>query len=165
MTRIAAGLRLVSNHRRVELVLAATSERPARQVNIVAKQRPFSWWVRAVLLLDQIDKILGRRTSQPPGNRVGRAAVLRCSRPRLVAIPFYHAGTDSGCKLILPGLLRRPTALAKSQIKRRRAANCSSDSARDGDRTKVSARREDRRALLPVRGLKCGQSPTGTSEL
>ena len=32
-------------------------------------------------------------------------------------------------------------------------------------RTKVSARREDRRALLPVSGLKCGQSPTGTSEL
>jgi hypothetical protein len=52
------GLRLVSDHRRAELVLAATSERPARQVDIVAKQRPFSWWVLAVLLLDQIAAIL-----------------------------------------------------------------------------------------------------------
>ena len=52
------GLRLVSAHRRAELALAATSERPARQVEILAKQRPFSWWVLAVLLLDQIAAIL-----------------------------------------------------------------------------------------------------------
>jgi hypothetical protein len=52
------GLRLVSDHRRAELVLAATSERPARQVDIVAKQRPFSWSVLAVLLLDQIAAVL-----------------------------------------------------------------------------------------------------------
>src|SRR3984893_17413834 len=52
------GLRLVSDHRRAELVLAATSERPARQVDIVDKERPFSWWALAVLLLDQIAAIL-----------------------------------------------------------------------------------------------------------
>jgi hypothetical protein len=41
------GLRLVSDDQRAELVLTATSERPARQVDVVAKQRPFSggfWW-------------------------------------------------------------------------------------------------------------------------
>jgi hypothetical protein len=50
--------RLVSDHRDAKLVLAATSERPARQLDIVAKQRPFSRWVLAVLLLDQIAAIL-----------------------------------------------------------------------------------------------------------
>jgi hypothetical protein len=52
------GLRLVSAQRRAEFVLAATPERPARQVEIIAKQRPVSWWVLAVLLLDQIAAIL-----------------------------------------------------------------------------------------------------------
>lgn len=52
------GMRLVSVGRDAELVLAATSERPARQVDIVAKQRPLSWLVLAVLLLDQIAAIL-----------------------------------------------------------------------------------------------------------
>ena len=52
------GFRLVSNQRRAELVLAATSDRPARKVEIVARQRPSSGWVRAVLLLDQLAAML-----------------------------------------------------------------------------------------------------------
>ena len=52
------GMRLVSNYQRAELALVATSERPARQVEIVAKQRPYNWWVLAVLLLDQLAAIL-----------------------------------------------------------------------------------------------------------
>src|SRR5215470_2861739 len=52
------GFRLVSDQRRAELVLAATSDRPAREVEIVARQRPSSGWVRAVLLLDQLAAML-----------------------------------------------------------------------------------------------------------
>jgi hypothetical protein len=52
------GMRLVSDHQRAELALAAISERPARQADIVAKQRPVSWWVLGVLLLDQFAAIL-----------------------------------------------------------------------------------------------------------
>jgi len=48
------GFRLVTNQRRAELALAATPDRPAREVDIIAKQRPSSGWVRAVLFLDQI---------------------------------------------------------------------------------------------------------------
>jgi hypothetical protein len=35
------GFRLVTNQRRAELVMAATPDRSARQVDIVAKQRPY----------------------------------------------------------------------------------------------------------------------------
>jgi hypothetical protein len=52
------GFRLVSNQCRAELVLAATSGRPAREVDIVAQQRPSSGWVSAVLLLDQLAAML-----------------------------------------------------------------------------------------------------------
>jgi hypothetical protein len=52
------GLRLVSNDRRAELALAATANKPARLIDIVAKTRPFSLWVSAVLPLDQIAAIL-----------------------------------------------------------------------------------------------------------
>ena len=48
------GMRLVSNGRRAELALAASSERPAREVSIVAKTRPYTWWVSLVLMLDQL---------------------------------------------------------------------------------------------------------------
>jgi len=48
------GFRLVTNQRRAELVTAATTDRPARVVDIIAKQRPYSGWVLAVLLLDQV---------------------------------------------------------------------------------------------------------------
>jgi hypothetical protein len=52
------GFRLVTNQRRAELVLAATPDRPAREVDIIAKQRPSSGWVRTVLFLDQIAAVL-----------------------------------------------------------------------------------------------------------
>ena len=48
------GFRLVTNQRRAELVTAATPDRPAREVDIIAKQRPYDAWVRGVLLLDQL---------------------------------------------------------------------------------------------------------------
>jgi hypothetical protein len=52
------GMRLVSDRQRAELVLTATPERPARQVDIVAKPRPYNWWTVAVLALDQVAGIL-----------------------------------------------------------------------------------------------------------
>ena len=52
------GFRLVTNQRRAELVMAATLDRPAREVDIVAKQRPYNGWVLAVLLLDQLAAML-----------------------------------------------------------------------------------------------------------
>ena len=52
------GFRLVTNQRRAELVMAATPDRPAREVDIIAKQRPYNGWVRAVLLLDQLAAML-----------------------------------------------------------------------------------------------------------
>ena len=51
------GFRLVTNQRRAELVTAATPDRPAREVDIIAKQRPYDVWVRGVLLLDQLAAI------------------------------------------------------------------------------------------------------------
>jgi len=48
------GFRLVTNQRRAELVMAATTDRPARVVDISAKQRPYNGWVLVVLLLDQL---------------------------------------------------------------------------------------------------------------
>ena len=48
------GFRLVTNQRRAELVMAATTDRPARVVDIVARQRPYDGWVLVVLLLDQL---------------------------------------------------------------------------------------------------------------
>jgi hypothetical protein len=48
------GFRLVANHRRAEFVIAATANRPMREVDIVARQRPYNVWVLAVLLLDQL---------------------------------------------------------------------------------------------------------------
>jgi hypothetical protein len=52
------GFRLVANQRRAELVLAATADRPMREVDITAKQRPYNAWVLAVLLLDQLAAML-----------------------------------------------------------------------------------------------------------
>jgi len=52
------GMRLVIDQQRAELALAATPERPAGQVDIVARQRPYSWWVVGVLALDQVAGIL-----------------------------------------------------------------------------------------------------------
>ena len=52
------GFRLVTNQRRAELVMAATPDRPARKIDIIAKQRPSNAWVRVVLLLDQLAAML-----------------------------------------------------------------------------------------------------------
>jgi hypothetical protein len=52
------GFRLVTTQRRAELVMAATPDRPTREVDIIAKQRPYNGWVLAVLLLDQLAAIL-----------------------------------------------------------------------------------------------------------
>jgi len=52
------GFRLVTNQRRAELVMAATTNRPVRKVDIIAKQRPYNGWVLAVLLLDQLAAML-----------------------------------------------------------------------------------------------------------
>src|SRR5262249_23932960 len=52
------GFRLVANQRRAELVMAGTPDRPARKIDIVAKQRPYDGWVLVVLVLDQLAAIL-----------------------------------------------------------------------------------------------------------
>ena len=52
------GMRLVADRQRVELALGATTERPARQIDIVAQRHPNDRWVLAVLLLDQLAAIL-----------------------------------------------------------------------------------------------------------
>ena len=52
------GFRLVTNQRRAELVIAAPTGRPAREVDIIAKQRPYNGWVLVVLLLDQLASTL-----------------------------------------------------------------------------------------------------------
>ena len=52
------GFRLVTNQRRAELVIAAAPGRPAREVDIIAKQRPYNGWVLVVLLLDQLASML-----------------------------------------------------------------------------------------------------------
>jgi hypothetical protein len=52
------GFRLVANRQRADLVIAAVPGRPAREVDIIASQRPYNGWVLAVLLLDQVAAIL-----------------------------------------------------------------------------------------------------------
>jgi hypothetical protein len=52
------GFRLVANEQRAELVMAAAPDRAAREVDIVASQRPYNGWVLAVLLLDQFAAML-----------------------------------------------------------------------------------------------------------
>ncbi len=51
-------LQLVGDNRRGDLAMAATAQKPARQVEVVAGPTPFSWWVRLVLPLDQIAAIV-----------------------------------------------------------------------------------------------------------
>jgi hypothetical protein len=55
---ILGGLQLVSDHRRGELALSATADKPVRQIELVAVKRPVTWWVLAVLVLDQFAAIL-----------------------------------------------------------------------------------------------------------
>jgi hypothetical protein len=52
------GFRLVANQQRAELVMAAAPGRPARELDIIANQRPYDGWVLAVLLLDQVAAML-----------------------------------------------------------------------------------------------------------
>ena len=52
------GFRLVTNQQRAQLVTATAPGRPAREVDIVADQRPYDGWVLAVLLLDQVAAVL-----------------------------------------------------------------------------------------------------------
>jgi len=52
------GFRLVTNQQRAQLVTAPAPGRPAREVDIVAEQRPYDGWVLAVLLLDQLAAVL-----------------------------------------------------------------------------------------------------------
>ena len=52
------GLQFVLPGRGATLDIAATSDRPARQVVLVAEERPVDWVVRGVLILDQIAGIL-----------------------------------------------------------------------------------------------------------
>ena len=73
------GFRLVTNQRRAELVLAATPNRPAREVDIVAKQRPYNGWVLVVLLLDQLASMLV----------ILAAAWLVWSRPGIMTWGFF----------------------------------------------------------------------------
>jgi uncharacterized membrane protein len=54
---VLGGLRLVDTGRRAELSLAASPDRPARQVELVAEQRPTTGSVLAVLALDQLAAI------------------------------------------------------------------------------------------------------------
>src|SRR5260370_9549056 len=51
-------LQLVGDGRRADLAIAATADKPARHIEIVAGTRPFTWWVALVLPLDQIAAIL-----------------------------------------------------------------------------------------------------------
>ena len=52
------GFRLVANQQHAELMMAAAPGRAAREVDIVASQRPYNGWVLAVLLLDQLAAML-----------------------------------------------------------------------------------------------------------
>jgi len=73
------GFRLVTNQRRAELVLAATPDRPARKVEIIAKPRPYNWWLLVVLLLDQLASMLV----------ILAAAWLVWSRPGVMTWGFF----------------------------------------------------------------------------
>ena len=52
------GFRLVANQQHAEFVIAAAPGRPARELDIIANQRPYDGWVLAVLLLDQVAAML-----------------------------------------------------------------------------------------------------------
>ena len=54
---VLGGVQLVEQGRHADLAIAAGPDKPARQISIVAKERPFTWWVAAVLPFDQIAAI------------------------------------------------------------------------------------------------------------
>ena len=51
------GLQLVGRQQHADLAVAATADKPARQIAIDAEARPFTWWVAAILPLDQLAAI------------------------------------------------------------------------------------------------------------
>lgn len=73
------GFRLAAVQRRAELAIAATASQPMREVDIVAKQRPYNGWVLAVLLLDQLAATLV----------IVAAAWLVWTRPGLMTWGFF----------------------------------------------------------------------------
>ena len=73
------GMRLVRDRERAELTLAATPDRPARQIDIVATPRPYNRWSLAVLLLDQIAAFLV----------IMAAAYLVWTRPGIMTWGFF----------------------------------------------------------------------------
>ena len=60
-------------------MIAATSDRPTRKVDIVAKQRPYNGWVLVVLLLDQLAAMLV----------ILAAAWLVWTRPEIMTWGFF----------------------------------------------------------------------------
>jgi hypothetical protein len=54
---VMGALELVGNDRQGEIVVAANEGKPARQIDLVAKTRPFAWWAAFVLGLDQLAAI------------------------------------------------------------------------------------------------------------
>src|SRR5262249_61327453 len=48
----------VTYNRQANIIIATTTDRPAREVDIITKQRSYNGWVLAVLLLDQPAAIL-----------------------------------------------------------------------------------------------------------
>jgi len=73
------GFRLVANQQRAELIMAAAPGRPAREVEIIASQRPYNGWVLAVLVLDQVAAMLV----------ILAAAWLVWTRPGLMTWGFF----------------------------------------------------------------------------
>jgi hypothetical protein len=52
------GMRLVDVRQRAEFIFVETLGKPARHIDVVAKQRPYTWWYLSVLVLDQCAAIL-----------------------------------------------------------------------------------------------------------
>jgi hypothetical protein len=52
------GFRLIINESRGEFVIAGTPDQPAREIHLIARQRPYDGWVLTVLLLDQLAAVL-----------------------------------------------------------------------------------------------------------
>lgn len=107
---VLGGMRLIGIQERAELVLAASSERPMRRVEIVAAERPYNWWVVAVLVLDQVAAILV----------ILAAAWLVWTRPGAMTWGFflYVVWFNPGQSFEYYALLQRysPTALLAQHI-------------------------------------------------
>jgi hypothetical protein len=56
------GFRLVTSERHAELLLARTADRPARKIEIIAKQRPYDGWVLTAARSTRGDSRRSRRS-------------------------------------------------------------------------------------------------------